>query len=314
MAKTDSAKANSAKKDPVIAASDKSTRQSAKTSSDDDLDAFLAQAEAPVDPPKRSAVKKAAPDNLDPTDDMGAPPKRDVVQVKKEVAKDEGDFSDWDSVTPASESKPEKTAKAVSEFDQENPSSDSTGDDWDSKTVAKGKKTIAQEKFKTHETKEARVEEPTEEPVITTRRSTPKKESGRGLQDLCPQAKGELRELLGSLNPDDPESLKQGLHRIGQMRRDEAAAGPLLQKLLKHDDPFVRVESALVMVRLNMTSAESIAVITESLKSRNASLRSFGGSALYSPKWVLSRRKFSCRSPTVCMIEMVRFGCVRLKS
>lgn len=273
VAKADTTKAGDAKKDPVIAASDKTTKPAAKPKTDDDLDTFLAQVDVPADAPKRTAAKKTVTGNLDSSDDVGTPSKRDVVQVKKEVAKDEGDFADWDNVTPASESKPAKTAKAVNEFDHEDPSSDALGDDWDSRSVA-------QDKSKTRESKESWTEEPAEEPVAPTKKTAAKRDTTRGLQDLCPQARGELRELLANLNPDDPESLKQGLHRIGQMRGDGAAAAPLLRKLLKHDDPFIRVDSALVMARLNLTSAESIAVITDCLKSRNASLRSFGSAVL----------------------------------
>jgi HEAT repeat protein len=123
-------------------------------------------------------------------------------------------------------------------------------------------------------------DESVEEPVYTTPKIAANKDTGRGLQDLCPHARGELREILANLSLEDPESLKQGLHRIGQMKNDGAAATPLLRKLLKHDDPFIRVDSALAMARLNLTSDESVAVVTESLKSRNASLRSFGTGVL----------------------------------
>lgn len=274
VASTDVSKKVAPKNDPVIATNAKTAgTSSAKPKTDEDLDDFLAQVETPTVAPKQTATKKTRTGNPEQSSDAIAQSKRDVVQVKKEVDKDESQTADWDSIMPASETKPAKSAKAANETRSDSVLSDSAADDWDATANEKNQP-------KSRQTTDSSGDESTEKPVTTSRKSTARSESGRGLQDLCPQARGELRELLASINPDDPESVKQGLHRIGQMRKDGAAAAPLLRKMLKHDDPFIRVDSALVMVRLNLTSPESVAVVTESLKSRNASLRSFGSAVL----------------------------------
>ena len=269
------------KKDTKLVADTKSGKLAkANPKTEEDLDAFLTQTETPLETPKKAAVKKAAVVAGDPADEEDLPAKKDVIQVKKETAKDEDeDVAEWANVKTQRTPKTEKTAD--------------TGDVAESFEDELQSPIVAKSKHKSHEIKVASTVEGLDDPATsdedtrptrstagTTRKGTSKKQVEHGLPDLCPDADGELCELLKSMHSDDTESLKQGLHRIGQMRTDGVAAAPVLRKMLKHEDAFVRVHAALAMARLNMTSAESIAVVTDSLKSRNASLRSFGTSVL----------------------------------
>ena len=103
VAKTDVTKRTAAKTDPVIAANAKTAVPSSeKSRTDEDLDDFLAQVETPFEAPKQTAAKKTRTGNPEQSSDAMGQSKRDVVQVKKEVAKDEGDAADWDSIMPAS--------------------------------------------------------------------------------------------------------------------------------------------------------------------------------------------------------------------
>lgn len=263
VAKNEDSKADLAKSNSSAASVKPKKPERSRPKTEEDLDAFLAQAEMPIEP-KRTVAKKGPAADLEETEESGPPAKRNVVQVKKEVSKDEeDDVADWATIKAPSNAKPAKATRTADASDEE----------WDSASAPKAKS-------KSQESRESWSDSESDEPAKAVSKSSPKKEPGRGLQDLCPQATGELRELLKNLNPDDAESLKQGLNRIGQMRTQGAAAAPLLRKMLKHEDVVVRLQAALAMSRLNMTSAESVAVVTDSLKSRNASLRSFGSAVV----------------------------------
>ena len=233
--KLDVMKNDATKHDGVVPANAKSSKPApAKPKADEDLDSFLAQSDTPTNTPKRTAAKKSAFGDPEQSSDVSAQSKRNVVPVKKEVARDEDDSVDWASVKPTSESKPAKTAKLADSSDEKEAAdhvyrpgatktakiADSSNEEWDSSA-------FANDKSKTGDTKEASFEQQSEEPASIARKTEAKKDAGRGMQDLCPQARGELRELLASLHPDDPESLKQGLHRIGQMQIDGGGSSAL---------------------------------------------------------------------------------------
>ena len=251
----------------------KAKPKAAARRSDDDLDTFLSSIENP--PGKvgkdKGAVKEPASDEFDkpPVSDA----RKNVVQVKKEVETSaggfDGDIADWAEEKSSPAESPVKTAQSstvASSFDNEPIST--TGTNGDSVESPTSDETFAS----TQESQEPTVE--------TSRKHIARKGTGRGMQDLCPNAEGDLADLLKELDPTDAESLKRGLHQIGQMGDKGVAAAPLLQKMLRHDEQVVRAHAALAMARLKMTNSESIKVITESLKSRDASLRSFASAVL----------------------------------
>ncbi len=106
------------------------------------------------------------------------------------------------------------------------------------------------------------------------------KSTGAALLALCPAAEGELREQIRSLNSNDVESLKRGVHRIGRMGTDAAAAAPALENLLKHKDGFVRTHAALALARMQKSPPEAVQTVVEGLKSSDPGLRSFAAAAL----------------------------------
>ncbi len=255
----------------------KSKPKTEPKNSDDDLDMFLTKTDAPGDM-KKSTPKKVASEDFASADDQISSSKKNVVQVKKEVAKvdTDDDISDWAIEKPKSEKREVKSASIAESFEEELESPFGVANDKPQTKSRESKRVAAIDSF----------DEPSESaPAVQTGMTAKKKmavkhEDRHGFQELCPSAEGDLSDLLASLDPADPESLKKGLHRIGQMGNEGAASAPLLRKMLKHEDAFVRAHAALAMARLNLSSAESIAVVIDSLKSRDASLRSFGVAVL----------------------------------
>ena len=278
--KTETPKKTKSRVDPLAVedgadtvASSASTKPKSKPTarrSDDDLDTFLSSIENP--PGKvgkdKGAAKEKESDEFDQPNGNDA--RKNVVQVKKEVESSsggfDGDTADWAEEKSNPEATPVAAAQAskvASSFDDEPISTN--GDSAESQSD--------DEKFvSTEETQKSAVD--------SSRKHVAKQGAGRGMQDLCPDAGVDLADVLKDLDPTDAESLKRGLHQIGQMGDKGVAAAPLLQKLLKHDDQFVRAHTSLAMARLKLTNIESVKVVTESLKSRDASLRSFASAVL----------------------------------
>ena len=100
------------------------------------------------------------------------------------------------------------------------------------------------------------------------------------LAGLCPNAQGELRELVRGLDDKDVESLKRGVHRIGRTGADGAAAAPALLHLLKHKDGFVRTHAALALARMQAASPAAVQTVVDGLKSTDPGLRSFAAAVL----------------------------------
>jgi HEAT repeat protein len=276
--KTDAPKKTKPRVDPLAAedsadamASATSTKTKSKPTtrrSDDDLDTFLSSIENPKGKTgkDKAAVKEKSLDEFDQP--SGNDVRKNVVQVKKEVESSsegfDGDIADWaeEKSSPAGSSvKSAQTSKVTPSFDEEPIST--AGDN----SAADDEKFVS-----TEESHKPTIDSP--------RKHIANSRTGRGMQDLCPNADGDLAVLLKDIDLSDAESIKQGLHQIGQMGDKGLAAAPLLQKLLKHDDQYVRAHSALTMARLKLTNVESIKVVTESLKSRDASLRSFASAVL----------------------------------
>lgn len=97
---------------------------------------------------------------------------------------------------------------------------------------------------------------------------------------LCPQAEGEVRELVGELEADNLEQLMQGIHRLGKLGPDAAAALPALEQLLQHGDGHVRVHAALAVCRIDSVSPAALEALTAELKSDDPALRSFAAAVI----------------------------------
>lgn len=104
--------------------------------------------------------------------------------------------------------------------------------------------------------------------------------SAVALLSLCPSADGDLREQIRSLNTNDVEGLKRGVHRIGRMGTDASAAAPALEHLLKHRDGFVRTHAALALARMQQSPPEAVQTVVDGLKSSDPGLRSFAAATL----------------------------------
>ena len=227
--------------------------------------------------------------DVDPFEEDLAPADKSVVQVKKEVAKSEvdEDMADWAVSSTTSKANAKKAAKP----DEKAPKKDDIAENFEkelespfiaakSKETPKSQRDHADEEVAIKPAAAAADNDWDEEPAEHSVKSASKaviagNAPAKGAASLCPGAEGELRELLSGIEPSDPESLKQGIYRIGQLGPRGSAAGPFLNKMLKHEDPFVRAQAALATIRLNISTPETNVVVTTSLKSRDASLRSF---------------------------------------
>jgi hypothetical protein len=243
---------------------------------EDALDAFLAKIETPAASvkgfakgavPEKGATSKPAANDFDFLSEGVDQLNEKVVQVKKEVSTRvkglEDEVADWaaedlaenlKTVSPASASKTSSTTDEAA-FSATKPTA--AGD-------------LAQE---------PRSEVP-DFSLEGLKKTALKKVTESGLLALCPQAEGELLSLLKGMDSSSPDSLKRGLTQIGQLGAKGAAATPLLQSFLKHEDAFVRTHAALAMARLKLTSNQSVHVVTDALKSPDANLRSFGTAVL----------------------------------
>ena len=264
-----------------VTASVKAKPKTVDADKDDDLFSYVEQKERAAAKQKEVAGKKTIVSDTDQFEDSAEPIGKSVVQVKKEVAKSEvdEDLADWAVSSKKVEPKPTKSEKSVDiaesfEKELETPFADVAKKE-SSKPDFNGTDDVVA--AKAVESKDAWDEESKEDsPAETKKVASVGHSQGRGVSNLCPNAEGELLELLCGIEPNDSESLKQGIYRIGQMGEQGSAAAPFLTKMLKHEDAFVRAHAALATVRLNVGTAETIVVITASLKSRDASLRSFG--------------------------------------
>jgi len=232
------------------------------SNSDDSLDAFLNKIEPASPPSRKEFAKTESSDEFERPVARKSGTKDDLVQVKKEVAKDadSDELADWATAKTEVESKSSKVSHSSPSFD----------DDFD-------KPFIPERKTVSHEEPTITADEPRPASAAGSSKGSVRKNS---FQAMCPDANAQLNEILKGMDPADPESLKHGLHQISQLGDDGNPSAPVLRKMLKHEDAFVRVHAALAMSRLQMTSSDSIVVVTDALKSRDASLRSFSANVL----------------------------------
>ncbi len=97
---------------------------------------------------------------------------------------------------------------------------------------------------------------------------------------LCPEAVGEVRELVKSLDSSNVEDLKRTIHRLGRMQTHAAAAEPGLRALLRHPDGFVRVHAALALVRMQSVGSDVTSTLILGLRSPDPGVRSFAAAVL----------------------------------
>jgi hypothetical protein len=258
--------------DSIASVKPTKVKSKAAEKSDDELDEFLSKIETPKVPKKDFSKKDASSDPSDELDTLIAAAeqaKKIPAQAKKEVAKAassfDDDVEDWMDDSSSKHSKNVTPVNASVSESEDDEKKAATTVNADQKTVdSKSESDDALPDFS----------------IESLKKTAIKKVSDSGLLALCANAEGELAAVLKGIDSNDPESLKQGLTQIGQLGAKGAAAAPLLQKLLKHEDSFVRTHAALAMAQLKLTTTDSVKVVTDALKSKDASLRSFGTAVL----------------------------------
>ncbi len=123
------------------------------------------------------------------------------------------------------------------------------------------------------------------QPAPNARRANPlldtvKQVATAKLAQLCPEATGEVKQLIGTLETTDVEALKRSIHRLGRMQTDAAASAPALKQLLRHQDGFVRTHAALALVRMKEVTPEVTETLIVGLRSTNPGVRSFAAAVL----------------------------------
>ncbi len=100
------------------------------------------------------------------------------------------------------------------------------------------------------------------------------------MASLCPDAKGEVQDLVHALDSADLEVVKRSIHRLGRLQGDAVAATPALEKMLLHRDSFVRVHSALALIRMHQVTPFVTETLILGLRSPDPSVRSFSAAVL----------------------------------
>lgn len=100
------------------------------------------------------------------------------------------------------------------------------------------------------------------------------------LVQLCPQAEGEVRDLVKQLEAADVETVKRAAHRLGRMQTAAVAAAPALTQLMEHPDGFVRIHAALALVRMQQASPAVTQTLITGLQSSDPAIRSFAAAVV----------------------------------
>ncbi len=151
-------------------------------------------------------------------------------------------------------------------------------DEWPSKEtkVQKTAKSAKKQSIR----KEASVEETDETDPLLAKKLTDLKPSQASYVNHCPNAKGEVRELVSSLDDKNLEHVKRSIHRLGRIGPDAVAALPALEQLQQHSDGYVRVHAALAVCRVDSITPEAMDTLTSCLKSSDSGLRSFSAAVI----------------------------------
>tara|TARA_R110002095_G_scaffold198077_2_gene177460 strand:- start:1482 stop:3812 length:2331 start_codon:yes stop_codon:yes gene_type:complete len=97
---------------------------------------------------------------------------------------------------------------------------------------------------------------------------------------LCPNAKGEVLELVRQLDSNDVPMLKQSIQRLGAMETEAAAAVPALRSLSLHESMGVRIQSAFSLWKIEGNTDDSIPTLVDAMNSPVESDRSFAAAVL----------------------------------
>jgi hypothetical protein len=117
-------------------------------------------------------------------------------------------------------------------------------------------------------------------PTTAPRASGPVTPPSKKYAALCPNAQGEVRDLVRELDSGDAETIKRTIHRLGRMQSHAVAAAPALRALTHHNDSFIRVHAALALVRMQQVTPEVTETLIYGLRSPDPGVRSFAAAVL----------------------------------
>lgn len=100
------------------------------------------------------------------------------------------------------------------------------------------------------------------------------------LSAQCPNAAGEVLNLVKLLESPEPMKRKSGVSRLGRMGKAAEAATPACIALLQDSSPVVRVHSALALWRIEKQSSRVLPTLTACLRDDDPSIRSLAAAAL----------------------------------
>lgn len=98
--------------------------------------------------------------------------------------------------------------------------------------------------------------------------------------DLCPDATGEVLDLVKQLDAPDVPMLKQSIQRLGAMESEAMAAVPALRSLTLHENMAVRIQCAFSLWKIEGNTDDSIPTLVEAMNSFVESDRSFAAAVL----------------------------------
>lgn len=130
----------------------------------------------------------------------------------------------------------------------------------------------------------------TTQPVVQSRKpmilnasmSQPKREVIQPLTaaTMCPDAEGEVLELVKKLDSNDIPLIKQTVQRLGSLQADARASRPALRPLLQHENMGVRIQSAFSLWKIEGGNEDSIPTLIDAMNSSVESDRSFAAAVL----------------------------------
>lgn len=126
----------------------------------------------------------------------------------------------------------------------------------------------------------ARQPQMTPETSAKLRNWTDRNQQALSLVALCPQADGQVQELVKNLETRDVEQIKKATNELGRLGSQSLAAAPALRQLLQHADGMVRVNASLALTRIEGSTPQSIATLVEALKHEDSAVRSYAAAVL----------------------------------
>jgi HEAT repeat protein len=120
---------------------------------------------------------------------------------------------------------------------------------------------------------------PTETVSVAKKLSTLNPSRASYLQ-LCPNAEGDVRELVAGLNDSDLEHVRRCIHRLGRLGPEASASLPALERLREHSDGNVRIHAALAICRIDGVSPAVLDTLIQELKADDPGRRSFAAAVI----------------------------------